>query len=78
MERRIHIAVKLLASKVQDERNHPLHENPAVYLRWKTPSLGDPFFSTPEFLAIVDRVQQGQIRESLNVSEEPPPDNRTG
>lgn len=70
MERRIQHAVKLLASKVQDERNNPIFEDPAIYLQWKTPILGHPFFSSPAFRSIVTRVHDGQRSESLVTDEE--------
>jgi hypothetical protein len=72
-ERRIHNAVKLLASKVPDDRNNLLAEEPAIYLRWQTPVLLHDFFASEEFCVIVKRVQGGQIRESLNDNEEPSP-----
>jgi hypothetical protein len=73
MERRVHNAVKLLASKPQDDRNHLLVEAPAIYLCWKTPILDHTFFSSAAFSAIVERVQRGQLQESLMASEEPSP-----
>jgi hypothetical protein len=73
MERRVHSAVKLLASKPQDDRNHFLNEKLPIHKCWKTPILNHPFFSSVAFLAIADRVQGAQLRESMNALQEPAP-----
>jgi hypothetical protein len=71
MERRIHSAVKLLASYFQDDRNLLLPDIPAIFLTWRSPILTHPFFKSTSFHTIVQRVQEGQRRESMLLDELP-------